>query len=130
MNAPTIIFIPVNDNNAKLKVISDIAYTQITEGKSLLITVPNSQAAQYVDALLWKSPEESFLPHCCAEALTTERCVITTQPVNWNKATVLLNLCPEASPIYLEFELIYELWDQTDPAKMELSAKRKAIYGL
>lgn len=130
MNAPTIIFIPVNDNTAKLQTICNIAHTQLLAEKSILITVPNMQAAQYVDSLLWRLPEESFLPHCYTENHSTERCVITTKPFNWNKATVLLNLCPDACPIYKEFELVYELWDQTDAQKASLSAKRKAAYGL
>lgn len=130
MSAPTILFIPVSDNAAKLKIICDVVSTQFLAEKSILIAVPSQQAALYVDALLWRLPEESFIPHQICEAYTKERCVIATKPFNWNKATVLLNLCTDACPIFEEFEFVYELWDQTDPTKAELSAKRKAAYGL
>lgn len=130
MSNPSIFFIPVSDNGMKLHVITDLISTQFSAGKTVLIATPNMQVAQYVDALLWKLPEESFLPHSIKDSVSTERIVITTQSVNWNKATILLNLCPGVSPIYQEFECIYELWDETDPSKTELSANRKATYGI
>ena len=128
MSSPNIVFIPVSDNAAKLKAICDIANSQFQAEKTLLIMVPNAQAAAYVDSLLWKSPEESFLPHLITDNRTGERCVITTSQVNVNKAAVVLNLCPEACPIFSEFETVFELWDETHPTKTEQSAQRKAAY--
>lgn len=128
MKTPNVSFIPVADNAAKLKTICEIVHNQFHAGKTLLIRVPNAEAAAYVDALLWKAPEESFLPHCIALQSTPERCVISYANSNVNKASVLLNLCSDICPFHVEFETIFELWDETHPSKLDLSAKRKADY--
>lgn len=125
---PRIIFLTVKDNNSKLKAICDIAAELFLAGKRLLIAAPNQQAAVFVDGLLWKLPEEGFLPHVLTNSKTDERCAITTQQTNCNAATNLLNLCPSVPDNFSDFDTIYELWDETDPAKTALSANRKKAY--
>lgn len=98
------------------------------QGDSILIVVPNQEAAVFIDQLLWKRPEESFLPHVIASSPIKERVVITTRKENLNKARVLFNLCPEACPFANEFEEVYELHDETQADKLELSQKRRDTY--
>lgn len=128
MKNPRICFIPVRDNASKLNAICRCVQKHFDRKESILIAAPNNEAAEYVDHLLWKFPEESFLPHQIVANLTTEPVAITTQMANLNQAKILFNLSPAASPIFNEFECIYELYDETHPSKAELSAKRKAFY--
>lgn len=97
--------------------------------KRLLIAVPNLEAAQYVDALLWKTPEESFIPHVITQAATSEWIAITTQQhLNVNQATCLLNLCTPPSLLYQQMDEIYDLYDETHSQKIELSQQRMHFY--
>jgi DNA polymerase III subunit chi len=128
MKTPRVIFISVKDNNSKLNVICQTVQNLFIQKKAVLILVPNEEAASYVDQLLWRLPEESFLPHRIAFNPTNEPVVITTKAENMNQAHVLFNLCPNASPIYRDFETIYELDDRTHPTKEQLSQQRKAFY--
>lgn len=123
-----IYFVKVADNKAKLNCICNTVQGQFDKGNRVLITVPNNEAAQYIDVLLWRQPEESFLPHTIASGQTREAVVITTDPKNHNKADVLLNLCAGCSPIAGEFASIYELHDESAPGKAELSQQRAAAY--
>ena len=92
------------------------------------ITVPSDAAAKYLDDFLWKQPKESFLPHAVAEKKCTDEVVITTCKENLNHANVLINLCPELSPIASAFETVFELWDETTLEHRERSDKKFNDY--
>jgi len=97
--------------------------------KRLLIAVPHLQAAEYIDALLWRTPPESFLPHIIANTPTSEWIAITVQQQqNVNQAARLLNLCPIISPLYRDVQEVYDLFDETHREKMELSKQRLQVY--
>lgn len=121
-------FLKVVDNQTKLVRITQTVQKHFEQNAAVLILAPNLEAAQYIDQLLWKYPEESFLPHAIAEGPTTERIAISTDSRNVNKATVLINLCPAVPANYHEFHTIYELYDQTHPSKEELSRQRHTFY--
>jgi DNA polymerase-3 subunit chi len=94
-----------------------------------LIAVPNFQAAQYIDNLLWRIPEESFIPHIIADAPTAEWIAITMQDQqNVNQAARLLNLCSTPSALYQQVEEVYDLYDETHPQKKDLSQQRLRLY--
>ncbi len=95
----------------------------------MLITVPNLQAAQYVDSLLWRLPEESFVPHVISDTPTSEWIAITMQEQhNVNQAVRLLNLCTTPTALYQHVEEIYDLLDETHSQKLELSQQRLRFY--
>jgi DNA polymerase-3 subunit chi len=129
-NAPVkVIFYRVKDNSAKIQLIYTKAQEAFQHEKRLLIAVPNLQAAQYIDALLWKFPEESFMPHVIADAPTAEWIAITMQEQqNINQAARLLNLCPTPSALYQQVEEVYDLLDESHPQKLELSQQRLRLY--
>jgi DNA polymerase III subunit chi len=123
------IFHRVSDNGAKIQFVCSKAQEALQHEKRLLIAVPNFQAAQYVDLLLWQHPAESFLPHVIAEATTPESIAITMQQQhNVNQATWLLNLCPTPSALYQYVEEVYDLYDESHPQKTELSRQRMGFY--
>lgn len=128
MKKPRVIFVTVRDNAAKLNAICQQVERSFDRKEPILIAVPNTEAANYVDQLLWKMPEESFLPHQIALSQTNELVAITMGSENVNRARILLNLCSNVSPIFHEFEMIYEFYDETQPAKADSSLQRKNFY--
>lgn len=124
-----ITFYQIKDNAAKIQLICAKAHEAFQHEKRLLITVPNLQAAQYVDALLWRIPEESFIPHVITDFSTPEWIAITLQDKqNVNQATCLLNLCTELPALYQQMEEIYEIYDETHPQKVACSKQRLDQY--
>lgn len=126
---PKVIFYRVSSPSAKLQVIASKAKEAFHQEKRLLITVPSFEAAQYVESLLWRVPEESFMPHVIADTATKEWIAITIQDKdNVNQAFRLLNLCPTTSALCEKMEEIYELYDETHPQKLEQSKQRLQHY--
>lgn len=124
-----ITFHHVKTNGAKIDFICSKVHEIFHQEKKLLIIAPNFEAAVYLDELLWRVPEESFIPHKIVDTFSSESIAITMQNhQNINQASYVLNLSSVPSPLYTEVEQIYELMDQTDPKKMEASQKRLQFY--
>lgn len=129
LNRPkSVIFLKVMDNAMKAKRLSEAVSYYFLQQVSILLLVPNDQAAQYVDQLLWRLPENSFLPHQITQEATNEFIAISTVQSNLNQAQTLINLCPMASPIADQFITIIELLDHTSVEKLQLSQQRQAAY--
>ncbi len=128
MNNTDIIFIKVKDNKTKLWQLCDRIRTHFLKGEFILVTVPNQEAANYLDDLLWRYPEDSFLPHRVLNRQAKERIAITLGIENVNNATILFNLLPTAFIPFNQFTTLYEFYDETHPTKVELSKQRLATY--
>lgn len=124
-------FSKVRDNQAKALFICQQVQTVLRREKKLLIVAPNEEAAKFVDALLWRLPEESFIPHAIVTKQSPESIAITTQDKeNLNQAHYLLNLCPQVNAFSDQFEEIFELDDETSPEKAQLTDKKKQAYAM
>ena len=123
-----IFFLKVEDNESKLGKICSTVKHHFNQRDRILITASDETAATYIDQLLWRVPPESFIPHTIASQPINEAIVITTGLRNLNRATILINLCPNASPIIHDFQTVYELMDMTAPAKTTLSKQRYKTY--
>lgn len=121
-------FIEVKDNQTKMRRLCEVIQHHYQMGDAVLITVANDEVGRYVDELLWRNPKESFLPHMLAQKKVAARVVITQMQENLNQAKVLFNLCKDASPIWRQFQTVYELFDETSPEKKAQSEARKAAY--
>lgn len=128
MNTPNVIFLSVKDNASKIARICETVHHHFELKEHLLILVPSEEAAKYIDQLLWRFPEESFLPHSYTNKASKDLVTITTQLKNLNESSILFNLCPEVSLISQEFKKIYDLFDETHPQKLQLSQQRESIY--
>lgn len=124
----TLIFLKVQDNQAKLEKIVSTISRHYERGEPVLITAPNLEVALYIDTLLWRMPFTSFLPHTISDFTTSERVAITTGQININQAKVLVNLRQEVSILSDSVGCVYELYDTTHPQKEELSKKRQEFY--
>jgi DNA polymerase IIIc chi subunit len=128
MTASRVIFLQVRENLIKLQRIVEISRAHFQKKEPILIFVEDEKAAQFVDELLWKMPETSFLPHIISEASTTEWVVITKGKKNLNQAKIAFNLCPQPLLIEGPFKTIYQFEDLTSSAKKNLSALRFEAY--
>lgn len=128
MNTSRVVFFQVRDNGAKLKYIVDAAMAHFDKKEAILILVEDDRAQQFVDDLLWKFPETSFLPHILTDEPTTDLIAITKVKNNCNNAKIAFNLCP--TPLLIEgpFRIIYDFEDTTSIAKKNLSSLRFDAY--
>jgi DNA polymerase IIIc chi subunit len=132
MNTPSsntrVVFFLVRDNSSKLKKIAETALAHFEKKEPFLILVEDERSQQFVDELLWKLPETSFLPHIAADEPTTDRIAICKSKKNVNNARIAFNLCP--TPLLIEgpFRIIYEFEDLSAPNKKNLSSLRFDAY--
>lgn len=130
MSLPKVVFTHIKSNAMKLGIICKKVEEVFLAGEKILIAVPSAEAAAYVDQLLWRMPEESFIPHAIVNGEAVEEHVaIVIQPAeNFNRAQVLLNLMPSVSAIASQFSSVYEFYDETDSNKTQLSLQRQREY--
>jgi DNA polymerase IIIc chi subunit len=123
-----VIFFQVKDNQSKLQRIEEAARTHFEKKEPFLIFVEDAKAQSFVDELLWKFPETSFLPHIATDDLTSDRIAITKTKNNLNEAKIAFNLC--STPLLVEgpFKIIYEFEDMTALVKKNLSSLRFDAY--
>lgn len=124
-----VLFFEVKTPGEKVRKIPEIAAEFFTKNEKLLIYSPESNILQYIDDLLWKSPEESFLPHQITSTKCQDMIILTDQISNPNEANSIFNLSKDALLSPMEhISKIYEFDDHSDPQKKELSEKRYAAY--
>ena len=90
MNSPSntrVIFFQVNDNQTKLQKIVESAHTYFAKKEPFLIVVEEA-GLKFVDELLWKFPETSFLPHNIQETDSSDLIVITKSRTNLNLSLI------------------------------------------
>ncbi len=114
-----IVFFSVQDTATKLRKICDVARDHILRAQSLLILVPDTTVHAFIDELLWRLPEEGFLPH------PSKLLVIDTQP---QEAASLFNIRPVPYTEKIYYKTVYELEDHTSPEKLQLSHQRYNAY--
>lgn len=123
-----VIFFQVRDNATKLKYICETAQLHFEKKDFFSIFVDDEKGETFVDELLWKLPETSFLPHAIADQTTQERIVITKLKKNFNNSRMVFNLCSTPLSIEGSFKIIYEFEDHTNPMKQRLSTIRFDAY--
>ena len=123
-----VVFFQVRDVAIKLRRICETARSHFEKREHFLIFVEDDKGAQFVDELLWKRPETSFLPHRISDEATTEWIAITREKKNVNGARVAFNLCP--TPLLIEgpFRIIYDFEDLTTSNKKNFSSLRFDAY--
>lgn len=121
-------FIRVTDNTSKLQKLCAVIHDHFIKKEKVLIVVPSAEAAKYIDQLLWRMPEESFVPHVIANGTTNEQIAITTSFSNLNGALTLVNLLPNICTSLGSIDMIYELLDLTSKEKEEISRRKQEAY--
>lgn len=123
-----VVFFSVRDNGAKVKALCDTAQLHFSKKEPIFILVEDLKTEQFVDELLWKAPQASFLPHVISETDTHEWVVISKLKKNLNQAKAAFNLCP--TPLLFDgpFKIIYEFEDLSSQSKKNLSSLRLDAY--
>jgi DNA polymerase IIIc chi subunit len=130
---PKILLFPVKSSKEKLFVLTKLAKEHFDKKEPLLFLAPNAVSAKFIDDLLWKTPEESFIPHKVIEEPCSELLAITVLKENLNQSIYFFNLCPE--PLFsLPCRYIYEFDDQTidkkEVSKFKFSLYRERSYAI
>lgn len=111
----------------KLQKIVRAAHYHFQKKEPLLFVVDNDISAKYIDDLLWKMPQESFLPHIVTSSPTKELIAISSKKKSLNGANHFFNLTN--LPLLLEdFYVVYEFEDFTQPEKIKLAQFKYAQY--
>jgi len=113
-------FFVVKDTPSKLHRIVKAAQDHLRRQDPLIFLLPDAAALAYVDELLWKLPEDGFLPHP-SRFITLE-----LQPTQGGSS--LFNLRPGAYLEKFSFKTIYEFEDHTSTEKLQLSKQRYQTY--
>lgn len=122
-----VVFLQIKDSQTKLLKLVNTVHHYFQAKEKFLIMVQDLASAKYVDELLWKVPQVSFLPHCISDHQTDEPVVISMKKENLNRAKYIFNLCP--TPLLWEnIHILYEYEDFTHPAKQMLSKKKYESY--
>lgn len=127
-NKTRVVFFQVKDTSTKLSKICQTALSHFEKKEPMVILAPNQTAIEFIDALLWRFPEESFLPHSISDHPGTELITITSVLENLDQASRIFNLTNH--PIFFKetIKIIYELEDFTSPEKKQLSEQRYLAY--
>ena len=128
MTTPRIVFFQVRTQAAKLKIICDTLQQVFEQKERAIVFTEDQKAQEFVDELLWKTPEMSFLPHILCDEPTKEFIAITKTKNNVNQANIAFNLCPTPLLIETHFRIIYEFEDLSHPHKNKLSSLRFDAY--
>ncbi|MGD9953081.1 MAG: DNA polymerase III subunit chi [Burkholderiales bacterium] len=100
----------------KLQVACRLAGKALAQGKRLLVYVPEPDAAQRLDRMLWTWPATGFVPHCAAhDPLAAETPVLIAGDADGVRdAEVLLNLSHDTPPAFERFERLLEVVARDD----------------
>lgn len=97
--------------------------------KSTLL-VPNEGAMRHWDGLLWRKPDESFLPHGPATGPDPDRqpILLATTPDDRNGATLLVLASPQPLEKPAAFDKVIEFVDGRNPTALTASRQRYRRY--
>jgi len=127
MSNGTVKYFTVKEGRAKLARLAQVAFAHFEKKEKLIFFVPDEATLHFVDTLLWRFPEESFLPHLIAQDKCDALIALTAGPNNVNAASAAFNLC--TSPLLqIPFKTIYEFEDLTAPEKKAAFEIRYRAY--
>jgi DNA polymerase IIIc chi subunit len=123
-----IVFFQVADTNSKLRKLCETIFYHFERMDNFLIIVSDEKTEKYVDELLWKIPQESFIPHESSSAPCNEKIIITKTKENLNNASFIFNLSSE--PLFFDepCRIIYEFEDLASEQKKEISQNKFKSY--
>ncbi len=128
MNYPKITFLKVTSAQEKLLRLTETIQKHFDLGHKIQIFCETDPVATYMDELLFRFKAESFIPHRIANEICDDFVVITCKLSNLNEALVLINLGNSVHEKFQDYQMIYELYDETHPVKENASRSRNSHY--
>lgn len=112
-----------------LDVARRIAAKAHSQGRQVMIYVPDAAVADAIDRLLWTTPAPGFVPHCRDnDPLAGETPVLIGTDTNaLRSADVMINLHTEQPPAFARFERLVEIVG-LDEARVEQGRERYRFY--
>lgn len=120
-------FFQVSNDKMKKARIVNIAQKYFEKQQPLLLKLPHKKALEYLDLLLWRLPQDSFLPHIIKDTPCDDLIVLTSSEENPNQARSIFNLThhPITNP---SFTHIYALEDLSSIEKNAITQKHYQAY--
>ncbi len=113
-----VIFFTIKEPSAKVRALVQTVTSHFVQKEKIQIIVPDKASLEFVDALLWKEPKESFLPHSTEVLLPFQDLVFLSLPLPSIEACpIVFNLCQTPYTATPALKLLYELEDLTHPQK-------------
>ena len=115
-----------NDQMKRTRMIS-LAQEYFEKKQPLLFKLPHQKALKYLDLLLWRVPQDSFLPHFIKDSPCSDLIVLTSSEENPNQARSIFNLTrsPITDP---EFTSIYTFEDLSSTEKNAITQQHYQTY--
>jgi len=115
-----------NDQMKRTRIVS-IAHEYFEKKQPLLFKLPHKKALEYLDLLLWRIPQDSFLPHLIKDSPCSDLIVLTSSEENPNKARSVFNLTgePITNPV---FTSIYTFEDLSSTEKNTVAQQHYHAY--
>ena len=108
------------DSPDKLQTVSRLVQKALGLAHRLVVLVPDAEAEEAIDRLLWTQPPTGFIPHCRAGSrLVAETPVVITHDLGRTDIDdVLVNLGPEIPDHFDRFRRVIEIvgCDEADKA--------------
>lgn len=115
-----VIFIAIQQPRDKITLLLSIAHEAFSKKEPLYILVENNKAADYIDALLWATPKNSFLPHGPQEIIS-----IGMEPIPEDVFHVFNTSKKSLSPKNLYITTLYEFEEKSEEGQKIFSEKYK-----
>lgn len=120
-------FFQVSSDAMKRQRILSTAQDYFEKKQPLLFKLPHKKALEYLDLLLWRLPQESFLPHVIKDTPCDDLIVLTSSDENPNQARSIFNLTqtPISDPC---FQTIYTFEDLSSTEKNTIAQQHYHAY--
>ena len=121
-----IVFVSIQNNAQKIDKLCFICKDCFLKKVPLLLLTETGEASQFLDALLWKYPKTSFLPHGLAPS--KELLQLSMTPSHIDDCQNIFNLTSKPLELPKQAQTIYEFEDFSSPEKQEISKKKFTFY--
>lgn len=120
-------FFQVTNDSMKRKWILQIAQEYFEKKEPLLFKLPHKKALEYLDLLLWRLPQDSFIPHIIKDTPSSDLIVLTSSDENPNGARSIFNLTgkPILNPFY---RALYTFEDLSSTEKNTVAQEHYHAY--
>lgn len=112
----------------KLRTACQLSHKAMQNGLRVLLHVPDEEAADKLDKLLWHFPPTAFIPHCHNhEADAASMPVVIGRDENFPHSELLISLHNVCLPFFSRFERVIEIVS-TDESDIKPGRDRYSFY--
>ena len=113
----------MKEGRKKIEWITKLAQNHFDQSQKLHFYVDSPAAIEFIDKVLWSTPQMSFLPHS-----TKEEGLITISDQRYTDSHNIFNLTPHHIEVDEKMTTLYEFDDHTAHDKQENAKKKYSLY--